>query len=436
MQKPLTQTLVFQLKPNEEGKQLLHYGQLEARRVVNEIYRLDNEHYDWNTIEHIVQERSSHVKNTTQRLYDKATDDLELHYNEEDYGHPSQEHQDSYPIRMNYGEGYTLEINKETGDITYRVSALKGKLVRGTLHGSPQNLERLEDAMDTDGWRVGTAEVVNKYGRYELHVTVTHETAEVADKQDATTFIGVDVNEDCVGLAAVTESEVKDTIVIEYPEVKKERHEFFTIRKRMQDAGQSSLENEVQGCEKEFVHDQLHQVSRRVVNWVNKFENPVLVFEDLEDMRDSIDYGARMNRRLHSLPFAQLQDYVSYKAAWDGIPSDKVDPEYTSQECPNCGHTSQSNRHKKRFKCVECAWQDHSDRKAGVLISARGLEKQEKNVPALNNLPVVRTRKVRRRGNGECEPPDRNPFLTIRGNHTDGQTGSVSNQSAGKRHEA
>jgi len=426
MQKSLTQTLVFQLKPDKKDKQLLHYGQLEARRVVNEIFRLDNEDYDWNTIETIVQKRSSHVKNTTQRSFDKATNALQRYYDEDDYGHPRQEHQESYPIRMNYDEGYTLEIKQETGDIEYRVSALKYKHVRGTLHGSPQNLERLENAMNDKEWRVGTAEVINKYGKYELHVNITHTNAKVADKQDATTFIGIDVNEDCVGLAAVTESEVKDTLVIEYPEIKKERHEYFTIRKRMQKAGQLSLESEVQGCEKEFVHDQLHQISRRVVNWAKKFENPVIVFEGLKDMRDSIEYGTRMNRRLHSLPFAQLQDYVSYKAAWDGIPSDKINPEYTSQECPNCGHTSRSNRQGKRFKCVECGWQDHSDRKAGVLISARGLEKQDRNVPALNNLPVVRTRKVRRRGNGEREPPDRNPFLTIRGCHTNGQTGSVS----------
>nr|WP_315908547.1 zinc ribbon domain-containing protein [Halapricum hydrolyticum] len=39
-----------------------------------------------------------------------------------------------------------------------------------------------------------------------------------------------------------------------------------------------------------------------------------------------------------------------------GIPSDDVDPEYTSQRCPRtaCQHTERANRHKKRFKCREC----------------------------------------------------------------------------------
>ncbi len=43
---------------------------------------------------------------------------------------------------------------------------------------------------------------------------------EVADKQDATTFVGVDLKEDCVGLATATESGIKHSLVIEYPEIK------------------------------------------------------------------------------------------------------------------------------------------------------------------------------------------------------------------------
>jgi transposase, IS605 OrfB family, central region len=226
-----------------------------------------------------------------------------------------------------------------------------------------------------------------------LHVTVTNETAELADKQSAKTFIGVDVNEDCVGLSAVTESGVEGSVVIEYPKIKKERHEFFTIRKRMQTVGQTTLESEVQDEERRFVNDQLHQVSRDVVEWAQQFENPVIVCEDLKDMRDDIEYGTRMNRRLHSLPFAQLQDFVSYKAAWRGIPSDKIDPEYTSQECVDCGHTTRSNRNGKRFQCVQCGFQDHADRKAALLISARGLKKLNRNVPALNSPPIVRVRR-------------------------------------------
>jgi hypothetical protein len=58
VQKSLTSTLVFQLDIHEGSQQLLDTGQLEARRVVNEIFRLDDEGHDWETIEAKVVERS------------------------------------------------------------------------------------------------------------------------------------------------------------------------------------------------------------------------------------------------------------------------------------------------------------------------------------------------------------------------------------------
>ena len=152
--------------------------------------------------------------------------------------------------------------------------------------------------------------------------------------------------------------------------------------------------------ERDYVHDALHKVSRQVVEWISQLTDPVIVFEDLKDMRESIDYGTRLNRRLHSLPFATLQEMVSYKAAWDAIPSDVVDPEYTSQRCPRteCQHTERANRRKKRFKCCECEFQDHADRKAAVCVVQNWFDREIGNVPSLETLPRVRT--VRRAASG------------------------------------
>ena len=173
-----------------------------------------------------------------------------------------------------------------------------------------------------------------------------------------------------------------------------------TKRKRLQKAKQTAFETVIQTEERDYVHDCLHKVSRDVVGWVSQFSAPVLVFEDLKDMRDSIDYGTRMNRRLHSLPFAALQEMVSYKAAWKGIPSDEVDPKYTSQRCPRteCQYTARANRHKKRFKCQQCEFQDHADRKAAVCVVQEWFDEQYETVPSLETLP--RVKKVRRAASG------------------------------------
>jgi putative transposase len=277
--------------------------------------------------------------------------------------------------------------------------------------------------MKDNDWHVGTAETLFRNGREELHVTVTNETAEVGAKTAADTVIGVDINEDCVALAALTESGIEDSVVIDYPEIKEERQRYFTMRKRMQKAGQTTFNDVFRDKEQRFVHDQLHTVSRRVVEWIQRFDSPVIVFEDLKDMRDDIEYGTRMNRRLHSLPFAKLRDFISYKAAWQGIPSDDVDPEYTSQQCPLCGHTERANRHKKRFKCCECEHQDHADRGAGISVAQKWLRAQDdRNVAALNTLPQVQKWELRRQASGPVDGPTV-ASDTVRGDQTDGIRG-------------
>jgi IS605 OrfB family transposase len=205
----------------------------------------------------------------------------------------------------------------------------------------------------------------------------------------------------------------------------------------MQEAGQTAFTDVFRDKEQRFVHDQLHTVSRRVVEWIQRlrlrFDSPVIVFENLTDMRDDIEYGTRLNRRLHSLPFAKLREFMTYKAAWHGIPSDDVDPEYTSQQCPVCGHTDRANRHKKRFKCRECEHQDHADRGAGVSVAEKWLRKQtNRNVPALNTLPQVRKweLQLRRQASGPVDGPTV-ASDTAQGHHLDGIRG-VSDQSTGR----
>jgi putative transposase len=157
------------------------------------------------------------------------------------------------------------------------------------------------------------------------------------------------------------------------------------------------------------------------VKWCQEFETPCIVFEDLKEMRDGLNYGIRLNRRLHRLPFRMVQFYTSYKAAFNGIPIGWIDPHETSQRCPMCGHAEGANRIKKRFKCRDCGHQDHADRSASVNIAVKGIKQhQEWTVPALNSLPTVRT--VRRQASGAVDAPTvtRN---TVQDDQTDGVAG-------------
>jgi putative transposase len=380
----LVKTLDFQLDIQSDNEGVLYDATLESRWVYNETIRLATEGVDWDAIPDRLADAADLVKNTTQRLVAKALGAMENYYDYDDFGQPSHTKDGAYPLRSNYEEGYTLSLTDD-GNVAFRISAKPYKHVTGVLEGNDAHLDILTTALAGDEWKIGTAEALFHNGTPELHVTVTTTERTVRDKQDSQTVVGVDVNEDNVALTALSEQGVEDTLVIDFPEIKFERHRYFTIRKRVQNVDKPSMHDTLEGREERFVRDRLHKVSRHIVEWSQRFEKPCIVFEDLKEMRDSIDYGTRMNRRLHHLPFRALQFYTSYKAAFESIPTGWINPEYTSQRCPMCGHTKRANRNKKRFKCTECCHQDHSDRGASVNIAVKGIKKHQYwNVPALN----------------------------------------------------
>ena len=415
----LVKTLDFQLDIQSDNKGLLYDVTLEARSVYNETIRLAKQGVDWDAIPERVADDADLVKNTTQRVVAKALGAMENYYEHDDFGQPSHSKEGVYPLRANYEEGYNLSLTDDD-DVVFRISAKPYKHVKGVLKGSDAHLDILKIALTSDEWKIGTAEALFQDDNPELHVNVTNTEQTVRDKHDSRTVIGVDVNEDNVALTALSEDGVEDSLVIDFPEIKFERHRYFTMRKRVQKAEKDSIHDTLEGREERVVRDRLHKVSFHIVEWSQQFEKPCIIFEDLKEMRDSIDYGTRMNRRLHHLPFRALQYYTSYKASFKGIPTAWIDPEYTSQRCPLCGHTERANRNKKRFKCRSCGHQDHSDRGASVNIAVKGVKKLDWNVPALNSLPVVR--KVRRQASGLVDSPTVT-HPTVRGHPADGQVG-------------
>jgi len=416
----LVKTLDFQLDMQSNNESLLYDATLESRWAYNETIRLAKQGVDWDEIPDRVADDANLVKNTTQRVVAKALGAMENYHEYDDFGLPSHTKDGAYPLRANYEEGYNLTL-RDDGTVEFRISAKPYKHVKGVLEGDDTHLDILRAALSGDEWTIGTAEALFYDGTSELHVNVTNPERTVRDKQDSRTVIGVDVNEDNVALSALSAEGVEDTLVIDFPEIKFERHRYFTMRKRVQNAEKPSMHDTLEGREERFVRDRLHKVSRHIVEWCRQFEKPCIVFEDLKEMRDSIDYGTRMNRRLHHLPFRALQFYTSYKASFEGIPTAWINPEYTSQRCPMCGNAERANRNKKRFKCRSCSHQDHSDRGASVNIAVKGIKKhQDWNVPALNSLPVVR--KVRRQASGAVDAPNVT-HPTARGYQADGRMG-------------
>jgi putative transposase len=154
------------------------------------------------------------------------------------------------------------------------------------------------------------------------------------------TPIGVDIGE--AALATVCHRDERGTPTtpnIWSDESRKVRHlrkTYFTATHRLQRREADRLAEEYGDELWARIDHIIDTVSSEVVSHAQTVENPVLVLEDLQHIRESMDYGKFMNRRLHGWAFAKLHAQITYKAAEHGIPVETVNPAYTSKTCHAC----------------------------------------------------------------------------------------------------
>ena len=76
-----------------------------------------------------------------------------------------------------------------------------------------------------------------------------------------------------------------------------------------------------------------------------------------------------------SWAFYDLEQKLIYKAKQNRSSVIKIDPRYTSQCCPVCGHTEQANRNKKihLFTCKNCGYKSNDDRIGAMNLYRMGI---------------------------------------------------------------
>lgn len=130
--------------------------------------------------------------------------------------------------------------------------------------------------------------------------------------------------------------------------------------------------------------DLYHKITTQLTN---KFD--LIVVEDLKTKNMSksskgneINHGKRvkqksgLNRVILNASFYQFVSMIQYKQT---MLNDKlfvkVNPQYTSQECSQCGNIDKNNRPKQdRFRCSACGFETNPDIQASKTILKRGLE--------------------------------------------------------------
>jgi IS605 OrfB family transposase len=122
-----------------------------------------------------------------------------------------------------------------------------------------------------------------------------------------------------------------------------------------------------------FAADVNHQISKRIVAEAERTGRGIAV-EDLGGIRGRVRLRKPQRATLHSWAFAQLGQFLAYKAEQVGVVFVQVDPAYTSQQCHRCGSIDKKNRRSQAsFICGRCGFVGHADHNAARNIAQRGV---------------------------------------------------------------
>uniref|UniRef100_A0A6M3LU36 Putative transposase n=1 Tax=viral metagenome TaxID=1070528 RepID=A0A6M3LU36_9ZZZZ len=243
------------------------------------------------------------------------------------------------------------------GDQTVNIWTMSGRQRMPFLAGERQ-LQLLEH-------RQGQADLILRDGEWYLHQIC--EVTE-SDEFDPTGWLGVD-------LGVVNIAVTSDGDIFSGEKIESKRQWYEHRRAVLQSVGTKSAKRrlrQLSGRQQRFQRDTNHCISKTLVETAKGTERGIAL-ENLKGIRSRQRLRHGQRSRHHNWAFAELRAFVSYKAALSGVPIEIVDPAYTSQTCPLCGHVSRSNRKSQsEFCCGRCEYVGLADYIAAQNIAGKG----------------------------------------------------------------
>lgn len=231
----------------------------------------------------------------------------------------------------------------------------------------------LSSGFNLDG-HFGTAQLVYKHGKFFLHVPITREV-DVLSLNEVSNVVGVDRG---IRFLATTYDSNGNSVFYSGSAVKEKRSHYSVLRKQLQQVGTSSSRRRLKAIghrENRWMQDVNHCISKALVE--SNPEGTLFVLEDLSNVRKATERVRKGDRYvLVSWSFFDLEQKLAYKALKNHQRVISVDPAYTSQTCPKCGHISKSNRDKKNhiFCCESCGYRSNDDRIGAMNLYRMGIE--------------------------------------------------------------
>lgn len=243
------------------------------------------------------------------------------------------------------------------------LNTLEGRVVCRLLLG-PRQHEMLVDP----AWELGGADLVWRSGVYYLHVTQSRDAPPATEPDGGT--LGIDLG--ITNLATDSEGEHFTGAMIQLV-----RNRYHLRRQRLQKVGTRNAKRRLRQMrhrESRFQSDVNHGISKKLVQKA-VVSRKALALEDLTGIRERVTVRREHRYARHSWAFFQLRQYITYKAAWAGVPVHLVDPRNTSRTCSQCGHCEKATRRSQAlFLCQRCGFATNADYNAAINLSRKAAE--------------------------------------------------------------
>ena len=245
-----------------------------------------------------------------------------------------------------------------------------------TLNGRiklPYFAKGMSKYFDHATYKFGTAKLVNKHGKYFLHIPVTYEVEE-SNVSDICNVVGIDRG---INFVVATYDSKHKSGFVSGRAIKQKRARYSKLRKELQKRQTPSARRRLKAIgqrENRWMQDVNHCISKALVE--SNPKHTLFVLEDLTGIRDVTERVKTKDRYVSvSWSFYDLEQKLIYKAKQNQSTVVKVDPRYTSQCCPVCGHIEKSNRNKKihLFTCKNCSYKSNDDRIGAMNLYHMGI---------------------------------------------------------------
>lgn len=245
-----------------------------------------------------------------------------------------------------------------------------------TLNGRvklPYFAEGMSKYFDHTVYKFGTAKLVNKHGKYFLHIPVTYDVEE-SNISDICNVVGIDRG---INFVVATYNSKHKSGFVSGKSIKQKRAHYAKLRKELQMRHTPSARRRMKAIgsrENRWMQDINHQVSKALVE--SNPKHTLFVLEDLSGVRNATERVRTKDRYISvSWSFYDLEQKLIYKAIQNQSTVIKVNPKYTSQCCPVCGHIEKANRNKKLylFTCKNCNYKSNDDRIGAMNLYRMGI---------------------------------------------------------------